>query len=171
MAKVRQLIHVVQAFPYLALRRLLVWTAMRAADWRLVKEVPIGVVVPTGMNEEYCYERIEEALWLIDSAVPYRFQRMRKDIRGILCFGTGRDSALGAYVPLFRVCIVDPRYVLDKRVTTDDIARTILHEATHARLHQSGIRRANLGGHRIEAVCVRAEEDYTRKRSASRPSQ
>lgn len=166
-AEVQGLMQLARALPTLALRRVLLWMAMRAAEWRDMRGVPVGVVVPAHMNEGQCYERIGAALELIESAVPYRMRRMRKELRGVLCFGSGRDAALGVYVPMFRVCILDPRHVLNERVVLDDIARTILHEATHARLHQLGVRGATLGGRRIEALCVRAEQDYARKRSPS----
>jgi hypothetical protein len=123
----------------------------------------VGVLVPTGFDEEECYARISAALHLIDSCVPYRARRMRRDVAAILCFGTGADAALGAYVPLFRVCLVDPRHVLNPRTSTLDIARTIIHEATHARLHMSGIRRALKPSERVEAICARAGRDVERK--------
>jgi hypothetical protein len=88
---------------------------------------------------------------------------MRRDVRGILCFGTGRDAALGAYVPLFRTCLIDPRHVLDPHTSTLDLARTVIHEATHARLHEKGIREALKHSDRVEAICSRAERDLERK--------
>lgn len=136
---------------------------MWSSEWRNVEGVRVGVVVPAGMNEEACYKRIETALQLINRTVPYRAARLRRDMRGILCFGTGRDASLGAYVPLYRICLVDPRHVVDAVVEAQDLARTILHEATHARLHRCGFPEAVVGSKRVEAVCERAERDFDRK--------
>jgi hypothetical protein len=85
---------------------------------------------------------------------------MRADLSAVLCFGTGRDAALGAYVPLFRVALVDPRHVLDPSVSTADLAKTILHEATHARLHQRRAFKASSVRSRVEALCDRTERAF-----------
>jgi len=60
------------------------------------------------------------------------------------------DHSLGA-------CELDPRFVLAETTSPEMIAATIVHEATHARLHRRGIGyEEDLRG-RVEAVCVRRQ--------------
>lgn len=150
-------------FPRGAVTNAVIWAAMRVADWRRLRGVRVGVVNPPGMDEEVCYERIERSIALIDMITPYWSGRLRRDISGILCFGTGRNPVLGGYMAIYRICILDPRHVLDPRARPVDVASTIVHEAKHARFHRRGIRRSQLGNVRIEAACARAERDFRSK--------
>ena len=146
----------------LVLRRTLVMLARASAKWRVHDGIRVGVVVPSHMDSEMCYGRTLYALQLIERTVPYRWQRLRRDVREVLCFGTGRSSALGAYVAWSRTCLIDPRHVLDPAASPLDLAATILHEATHARVTGKGVKGA-LTRERVEALCRRAERDLLEK--------
>jgi hypothetical protein len=145
------------------LRGALVTVARASAEWRDHDGIRMGVVVARSMDEETCYGRIRFAVQIIEHCVPYRWKRMRRDVREILCFGTGRDAALGAYVPRSRTCLIDPRHVLDPAVSPLDLAQTILHEATHARLHRHVKCERLRHNERVEAICRRAERDLNDK--------
>lgn len=146
----------------LLLRRTLVVLARASTEWREHDGIRVGVVVPRSMDTEICYGRILYALQLIEQTVPYRWQRLRRDVREVLCFGTGRNGGLGAYVPWSRTCLIDPRHLLDATVCPLDLAETILHEATHARLARHRCVGA-VAQERVEAICRRAERDLKRK--------
>jgi hypothetical protein len=150
----------------LPLRRILVFFAIRSADWETTGGVRIAAVVPANIDEKRCVNRIREALILIESVLPHRAIQLRRNVKGVLCFGTGYDAAWGAYIPLFQVCLVDPRFVSAPETLIRDIAATIVHEGTHARLHRLGV---NYRGHaleRVELICSRAEREFLAREAA-----
>ena len=144
-------------------RRVLLMAARAMVVWEDHNGIRIGAIVPQGMDEALCKKRIKFALDLLDGLTPYRTSRMRRDVREVLCVPTGRNRALGAYVPIFRSCLIDPWHVLDPETGPLDLAKTIVHESIHARLHHGGIGRAGLSSTRAEAICRRAETDLERK--------
>jgi hypothetical protein len=60
-------------------------------------------------------------------------------------------------------CKLDPRYILDKTKSPEQIAASIVHEATHARLWRRGIEYQENLRSRVEAVCVRRERAFATK--------
>jgi hypothetical protein len=64
---------------------------------------------------------------------------------------------------LFRICLVDPRHVADPAVGPPEIAKTILHETIHARLHRQRVQGTVVYDARNEAVCDWAEHDFDKK--------
>lgn len=60
-----------------------------------------------------------------------------------------------------KACMLDERYVADS--TLEQIASTIVHEATHARLAKCGIRYEKRLRSRIEAICLRRELTFAAK--------
>jgi uncharacterized protein YjaZ len=56
--------------------------------------------------------------------------------------------------------ILDERYVADPATTVEEIASTIVHEATHARLERYGIEYEEQRRARIEAICFRRERAF-----------
>jgi hypothetical protein len=62
-----------------------------------------------------------------------------------------------------QACVLDERYVLSETTTLEQIALTIIHEATHARLERCGIDYDEKLRQRIEAVCLRREFAFVAK--------
>jgi hypothetical protein len=67
------------------------------------------------------------------------------------------QHGLGQYKPSLKACLLDERYVADSAAAVDQIASTIVHEATHARLWRYGIGYKEEQRARIEAICFRRE--------------
>jgi hypothetical protein len=59
--------------------------------------------------------------------------------------------------------VLDRRFVLAETSTPELIAATIVHEATHARLHHRGIAYKEEWRQRIERACVRRELAFAAK--------
>jgi hypothetical protein len=60
-------------------------------------------------------------------------------------------------------CVLDERYVASANTTIEDIASTIVHEATHARLWRRGFTYSQERRSRIEAICFRRERAFAAK--------
>jgi hypothetical protein len=99
--------------------------------------------------------RVEGALLLIKQHSPVDYARINRKLERIwihLLF-----HGLGEYRHSLRACILDERYVSDPATTVEQIASTIVHEATHARLERYGIEYKEELRARIEAICFRRE--------------
>jgi len=99
--------------------------------------------------------RVESALLLIKQHSPLDYARIIRELERIwidLLF-----HGLGEYKHSLRACILDERYVADSATTVGQIASTIVHEATHARLERYGIGYNEEHRARIEAICFRRE--------------
>ena len=102
--------------------------------------------------------RVESALLLIKQHSPLDYARIIRELERIwidLLF-----HGLGEYKHSLRACILDERYVADSATTVGQIASTIVHEATHARLERYGIEYKEELRARIEAICFRREAAF-----------
>jgi hypothetical protein len=114
-----------------------------------------------GDEAEAQLRRVEEALCLIKTHDRLRYDRLLRDLDRV--WVAILPGIVGCYSEGLRACQLDPRHVLDENTPTEVIASTIVHEATHARLHRAGIGYDEARRDRIEAVCVRRELAFARK--------
>ena len=83
------------------------------------------------------------------------------DMPRIFAVGTGRSRRVVAgFLPLWRMCALDPAYLLRPDVGPALVAAAIVHEAVHARLIAYGIPHGPRMAVRIERACRRAEESF-----------
>jgi hypothetical protein len=99
--------------------------------------------------------RVESALLLIKQHSPFDYARIIRELERI--WVTLSFHGLGEYKHSLRACILDERYVADSATTVEQIASTIVHETTHARLERCGIGYKQELRARIEAICFRRE--------------
>src|SRR3981081_2454053 len=78
-------------------------------------------------------------------------------------------NARSCYYGSLRARLVDVRFVLLETTTLEEIASTIVHEATHAKLGRWGISYEEKARSRIEAVCLRRELNFIAKLPHSEP--
>jgi hypothetical protein len=76
-------------------------------------------------------DRLAGALDLIALHAPRRFSRLRQDIRR---FVVHRFPCRGAFFPQTGECLVELTFTVNPRHTLAEIAASIVHEATHARI-------------------------------------
>lgn len=101
--------------------------------------------------------RLRAGLDFVAAIDPVRFRRIQLDLPRFMLVPVG---GLG-YNPHLRACVLSAPYI--DRVPEDVLALTIVHEATHARLHRAGIAyRAQLI-ERVERCCVRSEIAFARR--------
>jgi hypothetical protein len=108
-----------------------------------------------------CLDRVEGALHLIRDCDPLNYSRVLKYLDRI--WVRLIPSAQAHYERQLNACVFDERFVLSE--TAEEIASTIIHEATHARLERWGITYDEKIRRRIEAICIRRQLDFVSKLS------
>jgi hypothetical protein len=109
------------------------------------------------IRTEQVVERLLAALDLIAHYAPRRYRRLRRDLSGFL---VQRFACRGAFFPQSRECLVELTFTVNPRHGLPEIAASILHEATHARVAQMCRHRAPGLGAREERLCRRAELEF-----------
>lgn len=102
-----------------------------------------------------CVHRLKTALQLIREKDPRRFKRVQRDVRRFLVAETSGEE----FLPSIRACLITITTL--KSRTTEEIAMTIVHEATHARFHSRGIDYSYRRRARIEEACVASEVAFS----------
>jgi hypothetical protein len=111
--------------------------------------------------------RVEDALQLIKHHDSIHYSRVIQNLERIWVHLL--PNALACYDPSLKACELDERFVLLETTTLEEIASTIVHEATHAKLGRWGISYEEKARSRIEAVCLRRELNFIAKLPHSEP--
>jgi hypothetical protein len=75
-------------------------------------------------------------------------------------FVVERFACRGAFFPMSRECLVELTFTVNPQVSLPEIAASIVHEATHARVAQLVQVRSPQYRGREERLCRRAELDF-----------
>jgi hypothetical protein len=101
--------------------------------------------------------RLSQAIDLIAAYAPRRLRRMQRDFAGIV---VRRFACRGAFFYQEQECLVELTFTVNPRHSLAEIAASIVHEATHARV-------AAMCGHlpeqyrpREERLCRQAEVEF-----------
>ena len=106
---------------------------------------------------EQVVARLSAALDLIATHAPRRHRRLRRDIAG---FVVERFACRGAFFPASRECLVELTFTVNPRHGLAEIAASIVHEATHARVARMCGALPLEQRAREERLCRRAELDF-----------
>ncbi|HET6779518.1 MAG TPA: hypothetical protein VFH26_11550 [Gemmatimonadales bacterium] len=101
--------------------------------------------------------RLERALDLIATYAPRRLRRMKRDLDGIV---VRRFPCRGAFFHQERECLVELTFTVNPRHSLAEIAASIVHEATHARLATMCGPLPNHHRPREERLCRKAELEF-----------
>lgn len=104
---------------------------------------------------------MEQACRLIRDNDPVRFARIQRDLKRIWSLMLMGNP--GEYVHATATCRLERRYLTDDATPLVEIASTIVHEATHARLDACGFGYEEEDRRRIEHVCFRREVAFGRR--------
>lgn len=104
---------------------------------------------------------LETSLGLIRLHDPLRYKRLTHDLERIWVNLVPGYRA--HYRSEFRMCELDERFVLADTTRPEMIASVIVHEATHARLHDCGIGYEERIRPRVEAICIRRQSAFAAK--------
>jgi hypothetical protein len=127
-----------------------------------------GLWVGTTESEPHLgLRRVEDALRLIKQHDSLHYSRVIHNLERVWVHYI--PSALAHYDRSLEACVLDERYVLLETRTLEEIASTIVHEATHAKLERWGITYEEKERSRIEAVCLRRELNFLAKLPHSEP--
>jgi hypothetical protein len=123
-----------------------------------VRGLPVRVVnTRSDIDPRQVLIRLTQALDLIASAAPRCFRRLSGDFSGFL---VQRFPCRGAFFPAQRECLVELTFAVNAAHSVAEIAASIVHEATHARLaSRCGSLPASLRP-REERLCRRAELEF-----------
>jgi hypothetical protein len=102
-------------------------------------------------------KRLTEALDLIATYAPRRFRRLQHDFAGIV---VRRFPCRGAFFPQERECLVELTFTVNPRHTLAEIAASIVHEATHARVASMCGPLPQAQRPREERLCRQAELEF-----------
>lgn len=102
-------------------------------------------------------DRLAQALDLLATHVPYRFRRLRQDLTGII---VRRFPCRGAFFSETRECLVELTFVVNPRHSIAEVAASILHEATHARIARMCGTLSPEHRPREERLCRKAELEF-----------
>jgi hypothetical protein len=128
---------------------------LRWSTSKIVDGLWIGAYFQWNADEEQGLQRIEQALGLIKTYDPIRYRRLLRDLERVWALMIPYN--LGQFEESLWACKLDQRFVLDEATTVEQIAASIVHEATHARLARCGIGYDEPIRHRVELICVRSE--------------
>lgn len=148
---------VVKQFTLTLIRRLVSlidWMTWRAGLLLGTSRTYSGVKVVVIANERdvsRCFENVAEALGVIERFDTRRVAALRRRVALLLV--TENDGS--AYIPTLNAGLLSLNLVLTR--SAEEIAVTIVHEMTHARLWQRGFRYAAAKRERIERICVGEE--------------
>ena len=121
-----------------------------------------GLWVGTCENEpEPILRRLKEALYLIKTHDPLRYQRLTRDLKRVWALSIQYPTAY--FDRRLDACMLNTQFVLAEDSTPELIASSIVHEATHARLESYGIVYEEVRRPRIEGICVRRELAFSAK--------
>lgn len=125
-----------------------------SAEQHVVHGLPVRVVnTRPDIRTPEVIERLSAALDLVARYAPARYRRLQHDLSG---FVVQRFACRGAFFPDTRECLVELTFTVNPRHGLPEIAASIVHEATHARV-AAMCRAPQSERHREERLCRRAE--------------
>jgi hypothetical protein len=133
---------------------------LRLSERRLVDGFPVATTEDDAKAEQ-SFARVEEALRLIRDYAPRRYARIRRDLACV--WVRVLPGPWASYNRGLRACQLDSRFVLDQAVLSSQVAASIVHEATHARLTACGIGYEEAIRTRVEALCLHAEDEFAKQ--------
>jgi hypothetical protein len=131
---------------------------MQESEQREIHGLPVRILnTRPEIHTAQVAERLGLALDLIATYAPRCYRRVRTDLAG---FVVERFACRGAFFPASRECLVELTFTVNPQVSLPEIAASIVHEATHARVaHWCGGSPPQHRG-REERLCRRAELDF-----------
>jgi hypothetical protein len=122
--------------------------------------VKIGMSFPD-KNHPADFLKIDQALNLISELDPRRYHQIKRDVKKIWVY-----IAPGYYAQWMnelQTCILDRDYFCRTNVSPAELALTLVHEATHARLDKLKIKYTEEIRHRVEQLCVKSEIAFAKR--------
>lgn len=124
----------------------------------VLHDLPVHIInTRPDIQTEHVIQRLTAALDLVAAYAPRRYRRLRQDFAG---FVVQRFACRGAFFPESRQCLVELTFTVNPRHGLPEIAASIVHEATHARVARMCRTRLPEQRAREERLCRRAELEF-----------
>ena len=126
------------------------------------KDIEVAMLLPVKKeNRLATFSKIDESLDLISKFDPRRYRQICRDVKMIWVSATPPNYA--EWLDELKMCILDRQFVCSTDVSPAQIAATIVHEATHARLFRAKIAYTQDIRMRVEQICFKAELAFARR--------
>ncbi len=112
-------------------------------------------------HTEACLAKVRAALDLLAEHTPDRVSQIRERLSSVFVW-YGLLAAIGTYRHSTRMCELDCDYVESDSTTPAEVALTLVHEATHARLFSRDSNR-RMTTAQAEWLCISAEVAVARR--------
>jgi len=117
------------------LQRLEGWASGGTTTHRTMLGIPVTILnTEPSIRTDQVVARLDQALGLIEAHAPRRLARLRRDLSQIV---VRRFPCRGAFFPQERACLTELTFVVNPAFTPAQVASSIVHEATHARVAAS----------------------------------
>ena len=141
--------------------RIVLWV-VRNAECREILGVPI--IVPGGTRgSDEAFAKITSAFDLLRDHGSRPLDDIRRHTNGVFVWVTA--GSRGEWHRETRLVVLEETYVHHERTSARDIASTLVHESTHARLEAKGFAYSPELRERIEKVCFRRQLAFARRLS------
>jgi hypothetical protein len=138
---------------------ILLWF-FRNSERREILGVPVGV--PSDLrNTDAAFAKITSAFDLLHAHGTRSFDDMQRHTNGVFVWATA--GARGEWHPRARLVVLEETYVCHEGTSAREIASTLVHESTHARLDAKGFAYSGERRARIENVCFRRQLAFARR--------
>ncbi len=122
-----------------------------------VHGIPVYAILEHDSLLPLCFAKLRRALDFLAERDPRRYRRLHRDVKRVL---VSRYEGSHFLPPLRMIVLYWPNAAMD---TPEEIALSLVHEATHARLHARGIAYLPELRARIEAACLAQEMAFARR--------
>jgi hypothetical protein len=134
--------------------------ALYSSKARSIDGLWVGAM--TKSESDPSLRRVEEALNVIKRYDPLQYMRVIRNLDRV--WVSLEPNSRACFRRSLNACVLDERYVLAETTTPEMLAKTIIHEATHARLDHWGINYDDEKERvQIEAICMRRELAFAAK--------
>jgi len=141
--------------------RALYRTTWRLSASRMLRRIRTAVCLD-GENDDLYFDRVEEALDLVERYDPRTMDEIRRHFDGILVLGSERFR-LAHWHDNARLCVITGPHLATSSTSPENVALTLVHENMHAKLCAAGLGYAEGRRAPIEVICGMAELAFARR--------
>ena len=138
---------------------------LRTAQWQEHHGIQVSATALRRAVQAAAVEKVFAALDLLHAYAPAQLARIPSYMHGIAV--TPLQNALGTWLRSLGMRLLDDAYIVADHTSPEDVAATIVHELTHARLERAGVRYVGPSRARCERICFLAERNWASRLPAS----
>ena len=112
-------------------------------------------------NDSAIASKIDQALNLISKFDPRRYRQIKRDVKRIWI--AAAPGYCAQWIDELQTCILDTDYFRRIDISASEMATTIIHEATHARLDKFKIGYSEEIRVRVEQICFKSEIAFAKR--------